>query len=753
MLGHYNFSLVALSIVIAIVASFVALDLASRVVAVRGGRSAPYWRAGGAVSLGTGIWAMHFIGMLAFSLPISISYDISLTLLSLLIAMLASRWALYTVSCDRLSYRRLIMAGMVMGAGFVGMHYVGMEAMRMQPRITYDPLYFSLSVLIAILAATAALWICFQLRLETLGTALWKKILGALTMGAAITGMHYTGMTAASFAEGSICAVTPQSFDPTWMAGAVAGFAMVFLITTLLISIFVAMRPTIRSRLIFLVLGCMLPVSLMATAFVFYNYHQQKAQRVSNAISTVRLMALSVDKDLATVESGLQVLATSRLLQQNNYAAFYDQAQEVLRELHVNAITLSDANGQQLVDTRTPYGESLPLYDNPRLARQIFETGRPVISDFYLGSLHREPLISIGVPVRHGDAVVYQISASLLSDRLSKFLLQQNLPRDWIIAIFDSTGTIVARSHERARFIGKQGAPGIIKRLAEIDEGSVEITTLEGIPVISAFSRSPVTRWSVAMGIPIKNFTRDLLASLWGLLFTLAVLLTASVGLAWAIANSISRSIHALTEPAMALGTGASVKVAPLGLAEADEVGRALTHASEILAQAQYEAQHDVLTGLANRALFGELVQQQLKVSKRISGSLAILYIDLDGFKAVNDTHGHDVGDELLKAVAIRIQKNIRDSDLAARMGGDEFAVILIQPGKAGSLLIASKLVESLSASFSIGALTLEISASIGVAIYPESATSSEALLRSADEEMYKAKKGGKRRFSSALNG
>ena len=630
MLGHYDFALVALSIVIAIIASFVALDLASRVAAVQGGKSAPYWLAGGAVSLGTGIWSMHFIGMLAFSLPISISYDIPLTLFSLLVAVLASGWALHTVSRDHLSIRRLAIAGVLMGAGIVGMHYLGMEAMRMQPRITYDPLYFFLSVLIAIFAATAAMWIAFQLRLETLGTAFWKKILGALTMAAAITGMHYTGMTAASFAEGSVCAATPQSFDHTWMAGAVAGCALVFLMTTLLISIFVAMRPTIRSRLIFLVLGCMLPVSLMAGAFVFYNYHQGKAQRVSNAISTVRLMAATVDKDLATVESGLLVLATSRLLQQNNYSAFYDQAQEVLRELHANAITLSDANGQQLIDTRTPYGESLPLYDNPLQARQIFETGRPIISDFYFGSLNREPLITIGVPVRRGNAVVYQISASLLSDRLSKLLLQQSLPRDWIIAIFDSTGSIVARSHEMARFIGKQGAPGVLKRLAEVNEGSVETTTLEGIPVISAFSRSPVSGWAVAMGIPIKNFTSDLLASLWWLLFGLAGLLAASLGLAWGIANSITRSIHALIEPAMALGTGASVNVAPLGLAEADEVGRALTNASEILARAQYEAQHDVLTGLANRALFGELVQQQLKVSKRISGSLAILYIDLE---------------------------------------------------------------------------------------------------------------------------
>ena len=573
MLGRYDLVLVALSIIIAVIASFVALDLASRVTAVRGRKTAPYWLAGGAVSLGTGIWAMHFIGMLAFSLPLVISYDFSLTFYSLLIAMLASAWALYTVSLEHLSMPRLVIAGLVMGAGIVSMHYLGMEAMRMQPRITYDPLYFLLSVVIAIVASTTALWIAFRLRLETLVSAWWKKFIGALVMGAAITGMHYTGMAAASFAAGSICVANPQSFDRTWMAVTIAGLAGLFLMTTLLISIFVAMRPTLRSRLIFLVLGCMLPASLMAGTFVFYNYYHEKAQRVSITVSTARSMTATVDKDLASVESGLRALATSHLLLENNYFEFYIQAQAVLRELHANAITLSDANGQQLIDTRRPYGESLPLYDNPIQAQRIFDTGRPAISDFYLGSLDSEPLISIGVPVRRGDVIAYQISASISSDRLAKILVQQNLPQDWIITIFDSTGTIVARSHEMSRFLGKKGAPLLLQRLREVNEGAVETTTLEGIPAIYVFSRSPDSRWAVAIGIPNKTFNSDLVTSLWWVLLGLAVLLVSSLGLAWVIGSSIARSIHALIEPALALSSGANVNVPLLGLIEADEVG------------------------------------------------------------------------------------------------------------------------------------------------------------------------------------
>ncbi len=238
MVGTYDIQLVALSIVVAVIASYVALDLAARVAASQGGKGARYWLYGGAISMGTGIWSMHFIGMLAFRLPIPMSYDIPVTLLSLLIAMIVSGFALHTVSRDILSMRRLLSAGLYMGIGIVAMHYTGMAAMQMAPPIRYDPLLFGLSVLIAIVAAMAALWIAFQLRSETVLSAFWKKTGSALVMGAAISGMHYTGMAAAIFAPNSLCTVDPQKINNVWLAGTIGGFTFLFLITTLLISVF-----------------------------------------------------------------------------------------------------------------------------------------------------------------------------------------------------------------------------------------------------------------------------------------------------------------------------------------------------------------------------------------------------------------------------------------------------------------------------------------------------------------------------------
>jgi hypothetical protein len=144
MVGTYSPGLVFLSIIVAIFASYVALDLASRVVASQNSKTARYWLFGGAISMGTGIWSMHFIGMLALRLPIPMSYDVEITLASLAIAVTVSGFALRTVSGGGMNHGRLLIAGMLMGLGIAAMHYVGMAAMQMAPPIHYDPWPFSL---------------------------------------------------------------------------------------------------------------------------------------------------------------------------------------------------------------------------------------------------------------------------------------------------------------------------------------------------------------------------------------------------------------------------------------------------------------------------------------------------------------------------------------------------------------------------------------------------------------------------------
>jgi diguanylate cyclase (GGDEF)-like protein/PAS domain S-box-containing protein len=234
--GTYDPWLVLLSIAVAVMASYVALDLASRVTA-SAGRAARYWLIGGALSMGIGIWSMHFIGMLAFRLPMAMAYSASITLLSLLIAMVVSGFALHTVSRERLGLRNLAGGGVLMGIGIAAMHYTGMAAMQMTPPIRYDATLFTLSILVAIVASWAALWIAFQLRGESLLSGIWRRAGSAMLMGAAICGMHYTGMAAAIFSPHSMLSTGAPTLNSVWMAATIAGFTVTLLATTLLVSV------------------------------------------------------------------------------------------------------------------------------------------------------------------------------------------------------------------------------------------------------------------------------------------------------------------------------------------------------------------------------------------------------------------------------------------------------------------------------------------------------------------------------------
>jgi len=197
LIGSYNYALVALSVLIAMFASYAALDLAGRVTAA-GGWTRAVWLLGGAGAMGTGIWSMHYIGMLAFVLPVPVAYHWPTVLLSLLAAILASVVALGVVSRQKMGASRAVAGSVLMGAGIASMHYIGMAAMRLPATCQFNSSLVIMSVVFAVLISFAALWITFHFRDEKKGIG-WEKLAGAVVMGAAIPVMHYTGMAAASF--------------------------------------------------------------------------------------------------------------------------------------------------------------------------------------------------------------------------------------------------------------------------------------------------------------------------------------------------------------------------------------------------------------------------------------------------------------------------------------------------------------------------------------------------------------------------
>ena len=201
MIRSYDTFLVIISVVVAMLASFAALDLAGRVRS-ESGVTRFGWLAVGGIVMGLGIWSMHFVGMLAFHLPVEIGYDVGLMLLSMLVAIAASLLALVVVNRPELGLGSFLPAGILMGGAIAGMHYIGMASMRVEANRSYSPSIVVVSIFIAIAASLVALWLAFRFRSDVTITGKLLKVVSAIVMGVAISGMHYTAMAAARFDHG-----------------------------------------------------------------------------------------------------------------------------------------------------------------------------------------------------------------------------------------------------------------------------------------------------------------------------------------------------------------------------------------------------------------------------------------------------------------------------------------------------------------------------------------------------------------------
>jgi NO-binding membrane sensor protein with MHYT domain/two-component sensor histidine kinase len=357
MTGAHNPWLVLLSVLVAIMASFVALELATKIASpYRRVTARRLWIAGGAVAMGTGIWSMHFIGMLGFHLPIAVSYDVLITLASLLIAVMAAGFALLLTGRNAMGPRRLVWGGLLMGIAIAGMHYVGMAAMRMEPPIRYTPVLFALSIIIAVAASMVALWSAFELRLETVASAFWKKAGSAFVMGSGIYGMHYTGMAAAQFAPEAVSAAGPQALDRLWFAVALGAFTLLYLTATLLVAAF--------------------------DAYLAFGETQRLSRRLVEVQDAERRSLAAelhdvVGQDLAAANAELAILKTK-------LPPAYAQAAEKVSLLISESV---DAVRSVMVQLRPPGLDELGLAAALRWHAEAFEGrhGIPV-------SVHAEPL-------------------------------------------------------------------------------------------------------------------------------------------------------------------------------------------------------------------------------------------------------------------------------------------------------------------------------------------------------------------------
>src|SRR2546428_1939608 len=318
LVGSYDYRLVALPVVIAVLASYGGLDLAGRVPSAQG-KARLLWLNGGAVAMGFGIWSMHYIGMLAFRLPIPVQYDWPTVLLSLVAAIVASGIALFVVSRQEMGVIRAVLGSILMGSGIAAMHYTGMAAMRLPAMCHYSFALVTLSVVLAIVISLVALFLTFYFRGETTAWS-WRKILSALVMGAAIPVMHYTGMAAASFTaspsehQDLSHAVNVSSLSA---AGIVIVAAMVLGLVPLASLTFDPLSNTRQlAARYFLSLGVISVLAILGTLLVQREGRESQSDaRVVNISGRQRMLSQAIAKDALLVAHSRDAAERQRLVE------------------------------------------------------------------------------------------------------------------------------------------------------------------------------------------------------------------------------------------------------------------------------------------------------------------------------------------------------------------------------------------------------------------------------------------------------
>ncbi len=301
-----------------------------------------------------------------------------------------------------------------------------------------------------------------------------------------------------------------------------------------------APRRTILFWLNCLVLACILPAVAVTTSIIIQSFKQERAALERELVGTARALTQAVDAELTGARSALLVLARSPHLASGDLARFHEEARQALNDFNGDNIVLADTSGQQLVNTREPFGVSLPLRGNLQQHRRVIETKQPVISDLFIGAITGKPLVSVEVPVLINGKPWYGLSLGILPERLSRVLNYQKMPADWVAAIIDSNETIVARTIGGDEVVGKKVSPDLRRALTAAREGAFEGLSREGVNVLSSFSRSVTSDWTVAIGIPKASLFAFFRQALYDNILAAYVLLVAGVLLAGRIGARIA---------------------------------------------------------------------------------------------------------------------------------------------------------------------------------------------------------------------
>ncbi|UXY14856.1 ATP-binding protein [Chitiniphilus purpureus] len=381
---------------------------------------------------------------------------------------------------------------------------------------------------------------------------------------------------------------------------------------------------TIRCKLILLILAVLLPTLLGAVCGIWYVYRTQHTAMEQSMRETTHALALAVDREIARRDAVIATLATSPTLQhQSGLPAFYHQARQVAKAWD-SSIMLFDIAGRQMLNTRLPLGDPLPQ-SAALVAQHPKTTSDFVVTNLYWSESAQRYSFSVQRPVLHHGEIVYFITMGSFASQMGALLDEQRLPPGWLGVIVDSSGRVVARNMDEARFVGQRTSGPLAQRLATSRGGSLASVTLSGVPVLSFYSKAPASDWAVIIARPQHEIRGVAIRAVAAVALGSACLLALALALAYWFGRRIAGPLRQLDDAAQALGRGDPLHLPATGLLETDRTARVLLHANAQIQDANRVMAERVAQAVAQaeRSQQALLQSQKLEALGRLTGGIA----------------------------------------------------------------------------------------------------------------------------------
>ncbi len=475
-------------------------------------------------------------------------------------------------------------------------------------------------------------------------------------------------------------------------------------------------------------------------------------------LSLAQYVAADVDQSLRLRQQMLENLAVELplpLLQQPKpLEAWLAQRHNYLPLFSLGLVVIPESGKGAIADYPQLGGRRQLDFNDRDWFRASRDTGSFYVGKPGIGRAAFQGVVNMSVPIKdeNGDTVAVLMGVTALN--MPGFLdaIEKNrIGKTGSFLLFSQRDQVIVTATEpelRLKPTPKPGVNPLHDKAMTGWRGAGRTTNAFGVETLAAFASVPTANWVLVVRMPtaealspanrlLESVIRTSLASGLFLIVLLAVVLTYTF-----------RPLRQSAQQMRSMAKG-ETPLAPLPIHRNDEVGEMVESFNSLVAkqleaekQMTFMAHHDALTGLPNRRSFMIGLRQSMALAARQSSKLALLFIDLDGFKKVNDLHGHKVGDQLLQQVAERLVAAMRESDMLGRFGGDEFVVLSMDcPDRDSAAVIATKLVAALREPFVIDNIQVTVGASVGIAIFPDQAAEIEPLIALADAAMYLAKR------------